>query len=213
MARDYDFIAHVTRFCRLLRAHGLLVGPADAASAISAIGAVDMMDYGRVYWTLRSVLVSRHEEIAVFDQLFERLWNFEPQPTRPHTKPDSSPFGGLRELRRRPATVLMPEADDAAENTLVQLVRSGASAAPSAEFAALHGERRRVLIEAVGQLEDADRVVIHMRYFLEFSEMEMAAALRCRPGTVWSRISRASRRLKALIESRFPDLAEDYQGD
>ena len=72
MARDYDFIAHVTRFCRILRAYGLLVGPADAASAISAIGGVDMMDYGRVYWTLRSVLVSRQQEIAVFDQLFER---------------------------------------------------------------------------------------------------------------------------------------------
>ena len=75
------------------------------------------------------------------------------------------------------------------------------------------GERRRLLIEAVGQLKDDDQVVIHMRYFLEFSETEMAAALRCRPGTVWSRISRASRRLKALIESRFPDLAEGYQRD
>ena len=129
MARDYDFIAHVTRFCRLLRSHGLLVGPAEAASAISAIGSVDMMDYGRVYWTLHSVLVSRHEEIAVFDQLFARLWNFEPQLSAPYTKRDSSPFGGLREFRRRPATVLMPEEDDAAENTLVQLVRGGASAA------------------------------------------------------------------------------------
>ncbi len=129
MARDYDFIAHVTRFCRTLRAHGLLVGPAEAASAISAIAGVDMMDYGRVYWTLRSVLVSRHEEIAVFDELFERLWNFETQLSRPYSKPDSSPFGGLRELRRRPATALMPEGDDAAENTLVQVVRSGASAA------------------------------------------------------------------------------------
>ena len=132
MARDYDFIAHVTRFCRLLRAHGLLVGPAEAARAISAIGAVDMMDYGRVYWTLRSVLVSRHEEIAVFDQLFERLWNFEPQ-LRPHTKPDSSPFGGPREFRRRAGTVLMPEVDEAAENTLVQLVRGGASAAETSK--------------------------------------------------------------------------------
>ena len=105
-----------------------MVGPAEAASAISAIGGVDMMDYGRVYWTLRSVLVSRHEEIAVFDQLFERLWNFEPQLKRPNTKPDSSPFGSPREFRRRPATVLMPEEDDAAENTLLQLVRGGASA-------------------------------------------------------------------------------------
>ncbi len=87
-----------------------------------------------------------------------------------------------------------------------------ANAAPSAELAALRGERRRLLIEAVGQLKDADQVVIHMRYFLEFSETEMAAALRCRPGTVWSRISRASRRLKALIESRFPELSEDYEG-
>ena len=129
MARDYDFIAHVTRFCRILRAHGLLVGPAEAARAISAIGGVDMMHYGRVYWTLRTVLVSRREEIAVFDQLFERLWNFEPQLSRPYAKRDSSPFGSPREFRRRPAAALMPEEDDASENTLVQLVRGGASAA------------------------------------------------------------------------------------
>ena len=90
--------------------------------------------------------------------------------------------------------------------------RSPANAAPSAEFAALHGERHRLLIEAIGQLKDDDQTVIHIRYFLEFSETEMAVALGCRPGTVWSRISRASRRLKVLIEKRFPDLAEEYQG-
>ena len=30
----YDFIAHLTRFCRVLREHGLLVGPQETADAV-----------------------------------------------------------------------------------------------------------------------------------------------------------------------------------
>jgi RNA polymerase sigma-70 factor (ECF subfamily) len=37
------------------------------------------------------------------------------------------------------------------------------------------------------------------RYFLDFSEAEMAAAMRVRPGTVKSRLSRALARLKAEL--------------
>ena len=128
MSPEYDFIAHVTRFCRILRGHGMLVGPPEAASAVDAIGRVDMMDYGRVYWTLRSVLVSRHEEIAVFDELFERLWNFEPQPTRPYMEPSDNPLGGPREFRKRPSAALKVDSDDDSEDTLVEVMRSGASA-------------------------------------------------------------------------------------
>ena len=35
--RDYDFISHLTRFCRALREHGLLVGPQETADAIAAV--------------------------------------------------------------------------------------------------------------------------------------------------------------------------------
>ena len=72
-------------------------------------------------------------------------------------------------------------------------------AAPSPEAAALAGEQRKLLLDAVGRLGENDRQVIACRYFLELSEAEMAAALGCRPGTVKSRLSRALDRLRAVL--------------
>ena len=164
MIPDYDFTAHVTRFCRVLRGHSFLVGPSEAASAVNAIGHVDMMDYGRVYWTLRSILVSRQEEIAIFDQLFERLWNFEPQPTRPFMEPSDDPRGGPREFRRRPSAALMPDSDDDSENTLVEIVRFGASAMETSK--------------------DTDLTVLRADELAELSKIaaRMIRALASRPG-------------------------------
>lgn len=127
MSPNYDFISHLTRFCRVLRGHGFLIGPQEAADAIRAISLVDMMDRGRVYWTLRTVLTSRHEEIPVFDQLFERFWDFEPIPTRPAGKPGDAQLGGPREFRRLPSALTLPEHDSNAQKSLLQVTRTGAS--------------------------------------------------------------------------------------
>ena len=122
----YDLTSHITRFCRLLRAAGLLVGPREAGEALRALGLVDVLDRGQVYWALRTVLVSRREDIAAFDEMFERLWSFEPLARPRPTRPGMSPAGGMKELRRRPQ-VLAPRADPSSDNTAVQLLRTGAS--------------------------------------------------------------------------------------
>ena len=123
---EYDLITHVTRFCRVLRDYGLLVGPQEAADAIRAVGAVELMERGRVYWTLRAVLVSRRDELPVFDELFERLWTFEPMPTRPPgRRGDGRP--GPRDLRRRPGASHIYEHDAESDHPLVQILRDGAS--------------------------------------------------------------------------------------
>ena len=122
----YDLTAHITRFCRLLRAAGLLAGPREAGEAVRALGLVDVLDRGQVYWALRTVLVSRREDIAAFDEMFERLWSFEPLARPRPTRPGMSRAGGMKELRRRPQ-VLAPRSDPSADNTAVQLLRTGAS--------------------------------------------------------------------------------------
>jgi RNA polymerase sigma-70 factor (ECF subfamily) len=78
-------------------------------------------------------------------------------------------------------------------------------AAPVEELAA-DSERRRAFRSAIDLLPDKDRVVIYLHYFLRLHERETAEVLRCRPGTVKSRVHRATRRLRGLIESRFPGL-------
>ena len=92
-----------------------------------ALNAVDMMDKGRVYWSLRALLISRRDEIPIYDSLFERFWNFEELPLRPHIDSDDDLVGGAREFRRTPSVAMMPEDDPSSENTLVQMLRTGAS--------------------------------------------------------------------------------------
>ena len=72
-------------------------------------------------------------------------------------------------------------------------------AVPSPEAALLDSERRAELLAALSRLPQRDRLAIAYRYFLELSEAEMAAALRCRRGTVKSRLSRALARLRKEV--------------
>jgi RNA polymerase sigma-70 factor (ECF subfamily) len=69
--------------------------------------------------------------------------------------------------------------------------------APSPEVSALAGEQRALLLQAVNDLREDDRLVIAYRYFLDLSEAEMAEALNVARGTVKSRLSRALGRLRA----------------
>ncbi len=77
--------------------------------------------------------------------------------------------------------------------------RRADDAVPSPEAALLDSERRDRLLAAVSRLGDRDRLAIVCRYLLELSEAEMAAAMRCRPGTVKSRLARALAHLRREI--------------
>ncbi len=129
---SYDFTAHLTHFCRVLRSHGLLISPQETSDVMRALSAVDMMDRGRVYWSLRALLLSRRDEIPIYDSLFERFWNFEELPLRPHIDSDDDLVGGAKEFRRTPSMAMMPEDDASSENTLVQMLRTGASSRATA---------------------------------------------------------------------------------
>ena len=77
--------------------------------------------------------------------------------------------------------------------------RPSGDAAPSPEAAALESERHQLLIEALNRLREGDRTALALRFFLDLSEAEMAAALNCARGTVKSRVSRALGRLREEI--------------
>lgn len=68
------------------------------------------------------------------------------------------------------------------------------------------------LLRAIGELPEADRVVLHLRYYLDLPEREIAAAIGKPPGTVKSRLHRAGRRLRHVIESNYPELKEGIDG-
>jgi len=89
---------------------------------------------------------------------------------------------------RRP-TVALSVAED----------RPSADTALSPEGAALAGERRGTVLDALRRMREEDRLVIAYRYFFELSESEMADALGVARGTVKSRLSRAIGRLRELM--------------
>ena len=64
------------------------------------------------------------------------------------------------------------------------------------------------VVRAINELPDDDRVVLYLRYFLELPEREIATAIGRPAGTVKSRLHRAGRRLREVIEQRYPQLRE-----
>lgn len=77
-------------------------------------------------------------------------------------------------------------------------------AGPSAETASLAEQRREALLRALFELREDDRLVITYRYFLDFSEAEMAEVLGVARGTIKSRLSRAIARLRPVLRDLGP---------
>ncbi len=70
-------------------------------------------------------------------------------------------------------------------------------------------EQARRVWQAVGELSPEDQTLLYLRYFLHGSERETAQAIDRPAGTVKSRLHRALRRLRHVIESQYPDLLPD----
>jgi uncharacterized protein with von Willebrand factor type A (vWA) domain len=63
-------VRHVVTFGRVLREVGIEVGPGRVADAVRSLGAVDVTRQEDVYFALRQTLVSRHDELELFDRAF-----------------------------------------------------------------------------------------------------------------------------------------------
>jgi RNA polymerase sigma-70 factor, ECF subfamily len=77
---------------------------------------------------------------------------------------------------------------------------------PGAQVAAAW--ESQTLWQALGRLRPPDREVIYLRYFLDLSEAETAAALQIAAGTAKSRLRRALARLRVIVDREFPALRE-----
>jgi uncharacterized protein with von Willebrand factor type A (vWA) domain len=65
---------NIVYFARALRKAGMRVGPAAVKDAIEAVLAAGIGSRDDFYWTLHSVLVSRREDHATFDEAFRLFW-------------------------------------------------------------------------------------------------------------------------------------------
>ena len=62
---------HMVTFGRVLREAGLEVGPGRLQDALRGLDRVDITRQDDVYWTLRTTLVARREDLEPFDRAFD----------------------------------------------------------------------------------------------------------------------------------------------
>ena len=68
------FTGLLVRFAGELRAAGLAVGSGDVLVYCSALSQLDPSDLVDLYWAGRTTLVSRHDDIARYDEVFRRFF-------------------------------------------------------------------------------------------------------------------------------------------
>lgn len=81
-----DLVDPIVGFAAVLRKEGLSAPPATTAQAARALASLDPVpEFG--YWALRSVFVSRQEELEPFDRAYARYWlgTEPPEPPRGRT--------------------------------------------------------------------------------------------------------------------------------
>src|SRR5579864_1114558 len=70
-------------FARMLRASGVSVRASGLPDAVRALDVVGVRRRADVRDALRAVLIVQREDVALFDQLFERFWRVWPE--TPHS--------------------------------------------------------------------------------------------------------------------------------
>jgi RNA polymerase sigma-70 factor (sigma-E family) len=122
-----------------------------------------------------------------FASLYQR-WSRLRDPQAAGSYLQSSVLNGARSSLRRRRTVF-------------NLVREKQVPLPSAEQIVVGHEARREVIQSLRQLPGRQREVLVMRYYLDLSEAEIAAALSISRGSVKKHASRALTALSARLEA------------
>ena len=143
-------VRHVVTFGRVLREVGIEVGPGRVVDAVRGLGAVDLTRQEDVYFTLRQTLVSRHDELELFDRAFT-AW-FLRGPVAPLVRQEQE-----RQLATRVArdTLETSNGDDvAADGDPLELGASSHELLRERDFAEMtpeEFERARRLMDAIAR--------------------------------------------------------------
>ncbi|MCZ7588442.1 MAG: VWA domain-containing protein [Gaiella sp.] len=153
MAAGDAIVGHVVTFGRVLHEAGLEVGPGRVADALRALDAVDLERREDVYFSLRQTLVSRHDELELFDRAFD-AW-FLRAPVLPPARarmPEQVETSAVVDLadRTQPAGDDDPDSGDP-----VELGASGQELLRDKDFAELSGDELRRLRELIARIARA----------------------------------------------------------
>ncbi len=97
-SRGRAFLQNLISFARALRATGIGVTPSQVADAVLALSWVGVEDRDDVFRSMRAVLVTRREDLVLFETVFNRFWRHPEDATargrrRPPAPRDRRPPG------------------------------------------------------------------------------------------------------------------------
>ena len=145
-------VRHVVTFGRVLREAGIEVGPGRVADALRGLAAVDLTRQPDVYWTLRQTLVSRHDELDLFDRAFA-AW-FLREPINPDGRGSVPEPPALQRVVQPSTDTALPGEEDESGGDPVELGASGHELLREKDFAEMTPEefaRARSLIAAIAR--------------------------------------------------------------
>ncbi len=148
---------NIVYFARALRKAGMRVGPASVKEAIEAVLVAGLGNRDDFYWSLHTVLVTRREDHAVFDEAFRLFWR-------------------SRELIEKLLAMLSPVAP---QNRERQRPRPAEGRAADALFAGRkerQGQSEMPEIEVDARLTYSGQEVLRSKDFAQMTASELAAA-------------------------------------
>jgi len=154
---------NIVHFARTLRKAGMRVGPASVVDAIDAVLTSGIGSRDDFYWTLHAVLVTRHEDHAVFDEAFRLFWR-------------------SRELIEKMLALFSPTVVDARER---QKPRAAESRVGDAMMQGRENDRRRreePEIEIDARFTFSGNEVLRQKDFAQMTARELAEARRAIAG-------------------------------
>lgn len=146
MASGDPIARHVVTFGRVLREAGLEIGPGRVIDALRALDAVALERQDDVYFALRQTLVSRADELDLFDRAFS-AW-FLRAPVAPPNRGAPAPEPVVRVADSVAEAGSGDELEDALDDQ-VDLGTSGLEVLRERDFAELSGDELRALKELI----------------------------------------------------------------
>lgn len=147
MAAGDAITRHVVTFGRVLREAGLEIGPGRVIDALRALDAVDLTRQPDVYFALRQTLVSRHDELDLFDRAFG-AW-FLRAPVLPPARARSTADSVLRVGESPVDQLRSGDADETPDGDPLELGASGHELLRDKDFAELTGDELRRVRELI----------------------------------------------------------------
>jgi uncharacterized protein with von Willebrand factor type A (vWA) domain len=117
-ADGHPFFENVFVFIHMLREAGLPVSLSQTLDVIHGLSLVDIGSREQVFYTMRCLLVNRHEHLRLFETLFNRFWRGESAPIRqrPPRRRRPAPRTGLTPIMAANSETNPPQ-DEAIDQT------------------------------------------------------------------------------------------------